>query len=294
MPIILDHQLREQLHHISPEFPVTYFHDEIADLPAREGPVHWHPGFEIATALTGVLDYQVGEEHILLNAGDSIFVNANRMHGIRQISGEAPDPMPGIVFPGTLIAPEGSVIFQKYIQRIASCDELPCVVFRKGEHGEIHRTVQRIYRLLNDRPPLYELRVQQALISVFEDLNVRFGELPRTATSQVHMNAQIRVQQMLAYIYEHYAGPVSLSDIASAASISRSEAGRCFSVYLQKTPVGFLIQYRLQKAHALLNDTTLTVREISQSCGFRSAGYFTRQFRQYYGYPPGAVRTLGK
>lgn len=77
MSIILDHQLREQLHHISPEFPIAYFHDEIIDLPTRERPVHWHPEFEIVTAQMSVLDYQVGEEHILLHAGDSIFVNAN-------------------------------------------------------------------------------------------------------------------------------------------------------------------------------------------------------------------------
>lgn len=125
MSFILDHQLREQLHHISPEFPITFFHDEIADLPTREGPVHWHPEFEIVTAQMGVLDYQVGEEHILLNAGDSIFVNANMLHSIKQISGETADPMPGIVFLGTLIAPEGSVVYQKYIQKIAACDEIP-------------------------------------------------------------------------------------------------------------------------------------------------------------------------
>lgn len=185
MPIILDHQLREQLHHISTEFPITYFHDEIADLPAREGPVHWHPEFEIVTALTGVLDYQVGEEQVLLNAGDSIFVNANVLHSIKQISGEVPDPMPGIVFSGTLIAPEGNVVYRKYIQRIAACDELPYVVFRSGEHDEIHRTIQRIYSLLSDSLPLYELRIQQALISVFVYLNEHFNELPRRQRSQV-------------------------------------------------------------------------------------------------------------
>ena len=294
MSIILDYQLREQLHHISPEFPITYFHDEIVDLPNREGPVHWHPEFEIVTAQIGVLDYQVGEEHIFLNSGDSIFVNANRMHGIRQISGEAADPMPGIVFLGKLIAPEGSVVHQKYIQKIAACDELSYVVFRKGEHDEIHRTIQHIYELMRDCLPLYELRIQHALISVFDYLNCHFNELPKTMISQVQMNAQIRVQQMLIYIYEHYANKISLSDIASAANISRSEAERCFSMYLQKTPVDFLIQYRLQQSHLLLSNTTLTIQEISQSCGFHSASYFTRQFRKLYGYTPGVVRTLGK
>ena len=174
MSIILDHQLREQLHHISPEFPITYFHDEIVDLATREGPVHWHPEFEIVTAQTGVLDYQVGEEHILLNAGDSIFVNTNVLHSIQQISGKDADPMPGIVFLGTLIAPEGSVIHRKYIQKIAGCDELPYVVFRQGEHEEISQTIQQIYRLLQDSLPLYELRIQSALISVFDYLNDHF------------------------------------------------------------------------------------------------------------------------
>ena len=294
MAIILDHQLREQLHPVSAEFPITWFHDEIVDLPAREGPVHWHPEFEIVTAVTGVLDYQVGEEHILLEAGDRLFVNANRLHCIRQISGEVPDPMPGIVFSGTLIAPEESVVYQKYVQNIAACEELPYVVFRRGEQEEIHQRIQRIYELLSDGGPLYELRVQQALTAIFDYLNVHLDEFPRTQISRVALNTQIRVSQMLTFIYEHYSENISLADIAGAANISRSEAGRCFLAALQKTPVAVLIQYRLQKAHALLSDTTRTIQEISQSCGFHSSSYFTRQFRQHYGYLPGSVCCLGK
>ena len=294
MSIILDHQLREQLHHISSEFPITFFHDEIIHLPNREGPIHWHPEFEIATAQTGVLDYQVGEDHIFMKTGDSIFVNANMLHGIRQISGDTADPMPGIVFSGTLIASERSLIYQKYIQKIMGCDELPYVVFRREEHSDIHPVIRRICQLLNDAQPLYELRIQHELISIFDYLNRYFDEFPRAAISRVQMNVQIRVQQMLSYIYKHYAEDISLSDIASASNISRSEAGRCFSGYLKKSPIDFLIQYRLQRAHYLLNDTSLSIQEISQSCGFHSVGYFTRQFRQHFGYSPGSVRSLGR
>ena len=55
-----------------------------------------------------------------------------------------------------------------------------------------------------------------------------------------------------------------------------------------------LIRYRLQTAHRLLQDTSLTVQQISLACGFSSAGYFGRQFRKLYGYTPGQVRSLGK
>ena len=47
VPFFVDHLFREQMNHISPAFPITYFHDEIADLPDRAGPVHWHPELEI-------------------------------------------------------------------------------------------------------------------------------------------------------------------------------------------------------------------------------------------------------
>ena len=115
MAIILDHQLREHIPHTGLEFPITYFHDELVTLPDLAGPLHWHPDFEIATAECGVLDYQVGGQHIALEAGDSIFVNRNMLHGIKQLSGDVPDPMPDIVFSGALIAHETSTIYQKHI-----------------------------------------------------------------------------------------------------------------------------------------------------------------------------------
>ncbi len=69
MPILLDHQLREQIPHETTEFPLAYYRDELASLPGRAGPAHWHPDFEIATALTGVVEYQVGQQHVALEPG---------------------------------------------------------------------------------------------------------------------------------------------------------------------------------------------------------------------------------
>ncbi len=60
MAIILDRQLREQIPRDNNEFPITYFHDELATLPNRAGPLHWHPEFEIATAVHSALDFRVG------------------------------------------------------------------------------------------------------------------------------------------------------------------------------------------------------------------------------------------
>ena len=296
MPIILDHQLREQILHDGTGFPVSYFHDELATLPNWASPLHWHPYFEIAAAVSEVLDFQVGRQHVILEAGDSIFVNRNMLHGIKQLSGDVPEPMPNIVFSGDVAAPETSAVYKKYIHPIACCDTLPFIVFKheNGWHDEVNGLIKNIYCQMSEQNPCYEMAVQRALSSIFEYIFLNFEDLPKFETTRIQINAQIRIQKMLSYIYEHYAEAVTLEDIAGAANISRSEAGRCFNTYMGCSPVDALIQYRLQIAHRMLHDVTLTLQEISCSCGFHSVNYFSRQFRKVYGYTPGQIRTLGK
>lgn len=296
MPIILDYQLREQIPHNTAVFPVTFYCDELSTLPNCAGPLHWHPYFEIATAKSGVLDYQVGQDHIILESGDSIFVNSNMLHGIRQVSGDIPDPMPNIVFSGTVIAPETSTIYQTYIHPIVECDLLPFIVFKhnNNEHDIVNQLINEIYYVMHEQLDCYEMIVQRNISFIFEYIFRNFDTLPKSKTSRIQLKTQIRIQKMLSYIYEHYAEKVTLEDIAKAANISRSEAGRCFNIYMGCSPIETLIQYRLQTAHRLLNETTLNLQEISYDCGFQSVNYFSRQFRKMYGYTPGTNRFLGK
>lgn len=296
MAIILDHQLREHMPHAGLSFPVTYFQNELAALPERAGPLHWHPDFEIATAEYGVLDYQVGEHHITLNAGDSIFVNGNMLHGIKQLSGDVTDPMPNIVFSGTLIAPEASSVYQNYILPVAQCDSLPFIVFRHNDpfHREINSLIKDIYRQLSEKKMCYEMVVQRNINRIFEFIFCNSDRFPKFKAERIQINNQIRLQKMLTYIYENYSEPITLEDIAKAANISRSEAGRCFHTYMGCSPIEALIQYRLQTAHRLLSEKTQTLQQISFACGFNSTSYFSRQFKKRYGYSPGQKINMGK
>ncbi|MBP3920524.1 MAG: AraC family transcriptional regulator [Bacilli bacterium] len=296
MAIKLDHQLREQIPYDITNFPITLFYDELISLPNYAGPLHWHPDFEIATALSGVLDFQIGRQHIVLEAGDSIFINKNVLHRIKQLSGKVCDSVPNIVFSATFIASETSIIYNKYIQQIASCDTLPFIVFKSKNrwHNEVNSLLKNIYYQMYKKNQCYEMIVQRDLSKIFEYIFINFEKLPKSESTRVQINTQIRIQKMLLYIYDHYNENITLKDIAASANISRSEAGRCFNTCMGCSPIEALIQYRLQIAHKLLNDTTLTIQEISYSCGFNSVNYFSRKFQQTYGYTPSKNRHLGK
>lgn len=261
MPILLDHQLREQISHKVTEFPVTYYHDELVELPNWTGPFHWHSDFEIATAVRNVLDYQVGQQRITLNAGDSIFINGNILHRVRQLSGDSPDPIPVVVFSGVAIAPEQSTIYQKYIRKILEFDSLPFVVFRQEDSScsEVNKLIQDTYHCLSQQALCYEMTVQRNISQVFEYLFFNLKSFPKFEASRIQLKNQIRLQKMLTYIYEHYSETVTLRNISNSAHISCSEAGRCFHTCMGCSPVEALIQYRLQTAHRLLVEKTLTL-----------------------------------
>ncbi|WP_418290362.1 helix-turn-helix transcriptional regulator, partial [Massilicoli timonensis] len=179
---------------------------------------------------------------------------------------------------------------------IALCDQLPFVVFRHNDRSqdEVNEWLKTIYSRLRRQDDCFELAVQRNLSRVFEYLFRNFERLPKTEVSRIQITAQVRIQKMLSYIYENYSNTVTLEDIARAANISRSEAGRSFHAYMGCSPVDALIQYRLQIAHALLDDKSLTLEEISCACGFHSVRYFNRQFKKKYGCTPHELRRLGK
>ena len=291
MPVTMDHQLQEQIPYDSTLFPISFFHDELASLPQWTGPLHWHSGFEIATAENGTLDYQVGEKHIILNAGDSIFINGNLLHGIRQISGNTADPLPNIVFSGSLIAPEGSQIYKKYIMPVQQCDDLPFVVFPKGNKDlqNLHSLIQEIYHCFRNQPPCYEMTIQRDASSIFEYIFLNINIFPRYRSNRIQLINQIRMQKMLDFIDHHYSGHISLKDLAKAANVSRSEVERCFKAFMNRSPIEILIRHRLRIAYKMLAEGIYTIEEISNSCGFNSVNYFRRQFKSKYGVSPSAV-----
>ncbi len=130
--------------------------------------------------------------------------------------------------------------------------------------------INDIYQELQEQRNGYEMVVQRKLSLILENIVFKLDFFRILECTRVLINTHIRFQKMLSYIYEHYRETITLEDIAKAADISRSEAGRCFKHYMSCSPIDALIQYRLQVAHRLLNETTLSLEEISDSCGFHS------------------------
>ncbi|MGM0620316.1 MAG: helix-turn-helix domain-containing protein, partial [Bacteroidota bacterium] len=80
-----------------------------------------------------------------------------------------------------------------------------------------------------------------------------------------------------------------VSELAHELGMSRSNLHRKVSNAANISVSQFISRVRLKKAMELLEHGSLKISEIAFECGYQSVAYFTKCFREYYGYPPGEV-----
>jgi AraC family carnitine catabolism transcriptional activator len=115
----------------------------------------------------------------------------------------------------------------------------------------------------------------------------RSGDQPQPAP-WVHAQAIADpvLEQALALMVLHIEEPLSCAEIARRVGLSLRQLQRLFARKLNATPVRHYQLVRLSKAHALLQQTDLSVTEIAVSAGFGSLEHFCRVYRRRFGCRP--------
>jgi len=100
------------------------------------------------------------------------------------------------------------------------------------------------------------------------------------------------VERATAVIREKYSDPLTLSDLANAALMSRFHFSRIFRQATGISPGRFLTAVRIHEAKRLLLTTETSIADISCLVGYTSLGTFTTRFTECVGVSPGRFRRL--
>ena len=151
-----------------------------------------------------------------------------------------------------------------------------------------------IWELVAREPMYYEVLVRNGLSSLFLILlEIREHTTDEKLQNTYSLRQENRLQHLLEYIHAHYGEHITLDDLASTAAISKTEVMRCFKNVIGKSPMRYLMEYRLQQAANLLLHTERTVQKIGECCGFEDSSYFTKTFRAMYQVTPTEYRRRG-
>lgn len=98
-------------------------------------------------------------------------------------------------------------------------------------------------------------------------------------------------KEMILYLEDHFSEDVSLRDLSEHFHLTPEYLCACFKKATHETIIQYLRRIRIHRAKLLLMEAPdLSLSEIATVCGFHSAGYFGRVFREATGMTPQAYR----
>lgn len=97
-------------------------------------------------------------------------------------------------------------------------------------------------------------------------------------------------QKTVKLMLENIEVPLTAQEIAEKNGCSTRQVERVFARNGYPAPVRFYLYLRLDRAKILVEQTELSVLEISLACGFSSLSGFSRRFKERFGKTPTQVR----
>ena len=89
------------------------------------------------------------------------------------------------------------------------------------------------------------------------------------------------------FIIKNYSDDINLNLIADSMNYSPGYLTKIFCQAYDCTPTKYLINLRMHRAQKLLlNEPSLSVRQIGEMCGYHDQGYFSRIFKKHTGKSP--------
>lgn len=132
----------------------------------------------------------------------------------------------------------------------------------------------------------------QNLLSIIETnqknkVRQRLAELPPEIQSKIDDTFLKRID---AYLRDHLSEAIQIDELAEYCRMSRSGLDKKMRHYLGTSPSLYIRQFKLEKAKEMLQNSQLSVKEISQLTGFNSLSYFSTCYTNHFGHSPKKLR----
>lgn len=283
-----DSAKREKVNYHSGELPVYIRTGDLSRYPNLGHPCHYHEDIEFLYAMKGHLTYFINGQLCRIGEGEGIFVNSRHLHYGFSEDGTNCELLCILINPMLLsVLP---YIEREYVipltDNIAFTHQLltPQVPWQ----NRVLEMMLRAYEVYQKQEQGYVLELQCCFYSIWQQL---YCNMPRDDVAVTRADPKLNMlRQMVCYLQEHLTEKLTLSDIAEVGHMCESTCCRLFQKYLNRSPMGYLNECRLDRACELLRDSDVSITEVANCAGFNGASYFTEQFRKQYGCTPSQFR----
>ncbi|MGL5929961.1 MAG: helix-turn-helix domain-containing protein, partial [Dermatophilaceae bacterium] len=151
----------------------------------------------------------------------------------------------------------------------------------------VQNRMTALIRLAGARRPLVHVEraalLQLALVEVYRQQAAGTGA-PNAARD-------LRLERVISTLRADPSHRVTLAEAARWAEMSPQYFSRTFSAQTGRSFRDFVLANRLDRAHTLLTESTMTVGEVARALGYPDTYLFSRQVAARFGRPPSRLRS---
>lgn len=131
------------------------------------------------------------------------------------------------------------------------------------------------------------------MVTLMRDHAVGSGSVAATAAAS-HKGGlpDWRLRRVVDYMTDRLGADIGLGDLTSVAGLSRAQFFRAFKQSTGLTPHRYLAALRMDRAKALLRETSLGLAEIAAAVGLEPETRFIANFRKAFGVSPARYRQI--
>ena len=152
-------------------------------------------------------------------------------------------------------------------------------------HEDGRHVLKTIHSLIDHQDDTAIIELVTALLKI--TLRELENDIPISANS-VNLT-KLRIRQ---YIEDNFHSAINRNHVAQVFGITPTYVSRLF---MEDSDEGFnqmLRRLRLEHAALLLKNSNMSVKEITDACGYLSSTYFIAAFKKFFGVPPGKYRRI--
>lgn len=271
----------EIVNYDDPQFPSYIFEGWVKPKVTWERVPHFHEDIEMCTVTSGKMAYSVNGKTIMLEEGNTIFINSNQIHYSMAIEEETARYIIFIAHPGIL---NSSVsVEMQAIRPIIENKDLPYLRFR-----DIDEMTEEVYRLMHTLLPVRHcaFEITKQFFQLW-DLIIKRSEIIGALGPEEAPDARMQTfKNMMHFISDNFQRAITLDEIAGAVNISKSQCNLLFNQFVSESPINYLLHFRARKVAEYLRSSNLSMTEIASLCGFTGTSYMSECFKKFFGSAP--------
>ena len=158
-------------------------------------------------------------------------------------------------------------------------DNLPCII-----ENDFNVELQSKFDLMIDTFLHNDQLSTQKCAYMLQEILINISENSLDKTNSSQFKASLK------HIHSFFASKISVPYLASLENLSNSRYVTAFKKQMGKSPNEYIIELRLQFAKSLLDNTNISIKQVSEHVGYNDQYFFSRLFKKHIGISPQEYR----